>query len=179
MLPSGTREKVVRVWVGRRSAKLVVSDVAPQAGLKRPRVTRRGERTLSVGEVHPAGAGMEVPPRAVFCAGVSRPEPRFVMVGHVWLQELGEGSRGQGTVAFQVLAGYPRGGPRQLIALREVHLRAQREALQLSGLQRGWVVPGLRARMALVRLQRLQVEARRRTVRCVRVLAAQRAADSG
>ena len=117
MLPSGGWEEVVRVRVGRRCAKLVVSDVAPQASLKRPGVARRGERALSVGEVHPAGARMKVPPGAILSAWVSWPEPRFVMVGHVRLQELGKGSRGQGTVAFQVLAGYPRGGPRQLIAL--------------------------------------------------------------
>ena len=40
MLPSGGWEEVVRVWVGWRGAKLVVSNVAPQASLKRPRVAR-------------------------------------------------------------------------------------------------------------------------------------------
>lgn len=75
MLPSGGREKVMRVWVGRRGTKLVVSDVAPQASLKRPGVARRGQRALSVGEVHPAGARMKVPPRAILRAWVSRPEP--------------------------------------------------------------------------------------------------------
>lgn len=40
MLPSRGWEEVVRVWVGRRGTKLMVSDVAPQAGLKRPGVAR-------------------------------------------------------------------------------------------------------------------------------------------
>ena len=44
MLPSAGWEEVVRVrvrvWVGRLGTKLVVSDVAPQASLKRPGVAR-------------------------------------------------------------------------------------------------------------------------------------------
>lgn len=179
MLPSGGWKEVVWVWVGRRGAELMVSHVAPQAGLQRPRVARGGQRALRVGEVHPGGPRMKIPPGAILGARVRRPEPRFVMVGHVWLQELGKGSRGQGVVAFQVLTGYAGGGPRELIALREVHLGAEREALQLSRLQRGGVIPRLRARVALVCLEGLQVEARRGGVRRVRVLAAQRAADSG
>ena len=40
MLPSGGWEEVVRMWVGRRGAELVVSNIAPQASLKRPGVAR-------------------------------------------------------------------------------------------------------------------------------------------
>lgn len=40
MLPSGGWEEVVWVWVWRRGTKLVVSNIAPQASLKRPRVAR-------------------------------------------------------------------------------------------------------------------------------------------
>lgn len=57
---------------GGGGAELVVSNIAPQASLKRPGVARaRGQRALSVGEVHPAGVTRMKVHLTSRCLGVS------------------------------------------------------------------------------------------------------------